>query len=86
MDVKTYRGPNCDSDHYLVRVKIRQLINVTNEGRYKKPIKWDVNKLREPQIRRQYEQEIYNKIDEIEPSSDIELEWDNIKDIAQLTK
>jgi hypothetical protein len=58
MDVKTYRGPNCDSRHYLVRVKIRQPINVTNEGRYKKPIKWDVSKLREPQIRRQYEQEI----------------------------
>jgi hypothetical protein len=44
-----------------------------------------VNKLREPQIRRQYEQEIYTKIDEIEPSSDIELEWDNIKNIINVT-
>jgi hypothetical protein len=81
MDVKTYRSPNCDSDHYLVRVKIRQQINVTNEGRCKKPIKWDVNKLREPQIRRQHEQEISNKIDEVELSSDIELKWDSIKNI-----
>jgi hypothetical protein len=44
-----------------------------------------VNKLREPQIRRQYEQEINNKIDEVEPSSDIELEWDNIKNIINDT-
>jgi hypothetical protein len=81
MDVKTYRSPNCDSDHYLKRVEIRQQINVTNEGRCKKPIIWDVNKLREPQIRRQHEQEINNKIDEVELSSDIELKWDNIKNI-----
>jgi hypothetical protein len=37
----------------------------------------------EPQIKRQCEQEINSKIDEIEVSSDIELEWDNIKTIIK---
>jgi hypothetical protein len=83
VDVKTFRGPSCNSHYYLVRVKIRQQINLTNEGRYKKPIKWDMNKLMEPQIKRQCEQEIHSKIDEIEISSDIELEWDNIKTIIK---
>jgi hypothetical protein len=61
MDVKTLRGPNCDSDHYLVRVKIRQRINLTNEERYKKKTKWDTNKLRVCQIGTQYEEEIHSK-------------------------
>jgi hypothetical protein len=64
MDVKTSRGRNCDFDHYLVRLKIRQRINLTNEERHKKPMEWDVNKLREPQIQIRYEQEIQSKRDE----------------------
>jgi endonuclease/exonuclease/phosphatase family metal-dependent hydrolase len=32
MDVKTFRGPNYDSDCYLLRVKIRQWINLTKKG------------------------------------------------------
>jgi hypothetical protein len=73
MDVKTFRGNNCDSDHCLVTVKIRQRINLTNKARYKKPMKRDVNKLREPQIQTQYDQEIHSKTDKIEISSDIKL-------------
>jgi hypothetical protein len=31
-DVRTLKGPNCDSDHYLVRTNVRQRINKFREG------------------------------------------------------
>jgi len=34
-DVHTLRGPNCDSDHYLVRTKIRQRISEVKESTYR---------------------------------------------------
>jgi hypothetical protein len=65
MDVKSFRCPNCNSDHYLVRVNIRQQINLNNEGIHKKLIKWDADKLRESQIQIQHEQKIHSQIDEV---------------------
>jgi hypothetical protein len=41
--------------------------------------------LRGSQIQTQHKQKIHSQIDEIEISSDIELEWDNIKNIINDT-
>jgi endonuclease/exonuclease/phosphatase family metal-dependent hydrolase len=35
-DVRTLRGPNCNSDHYLVRTKIRQRISKVEEDTYRR--------------------------------------------------
>jgi len=53
-DVCTLRGPNCDSDHYLFRTKIRQRISKVNEGTYRRSTKWDVTKLQNPKIKNKY--------------------------------
>jgi endonuclease/exonuclease/phosphatase family metal-dependent hydrolase len=45
INVHTLRGPNCGSDHYLVRTKIRQRISKVEEGTYRRSRKWDVTKL-----------------------------------------
>ena len=80
-DVRTLRGPNCDSDHYLVRTKIRQRISKVNEGIYTRSRKWDVTKLQNPKIKNKYEKNIAEKLNEIDPSPDMQLEWDNLKNI-----
>jgi hypothetical protein len=50
-DVRTIRGPNCDSDHYLVRTKIRQGISKVKEVTYRRSRKWDVSKLQNLDIK-----------------------------------
>jgi len=45
-DVKSLRGPNCESDHFLVKVTLRErLVNVLkNQGKKRK--RWNTNKLK----------------------------------------
>ena len=43
--------------------------------------KWDVTKSHNLNIKNKYEKNIAQKLNEIDPSPDIELEWDNLKNI-----
>jgi hypothetical protein len=70
-----------DSDHFLVRIKIRQRIGRAKEGTNRRSRKWDVIKLQHPDIRSKYEKSIAQKLNEIDPNPDIELEWDNLKKV-----
>jgi len=80
-DVRTLRGPNCDSEHYLVRTKIRERISSVEEGTYRRSRKWDVTKLQNPDIKNKYEKNIAQKLNETEQSPDTELDWSNLKNI-----
>ena len=65
-DVRTLRGPNCDSDHYLVRTRLRQRISRVKESTCRKSRKWDVTKLQNPIIKNKYERNIAQKLNEID--------------------
>jgi len=80
-DVRTLRGPNCDYDHYHVRTKIRHRISNVNESTYRRSRKWDVTKLQNLDIKNKHEKNIAQKLDETDPCPDIEVEWDNLKNI-----
>lgn len=45
-DLKACRGANCDSDHYLVKVKIRQKIFSATKTKGDRQIKWNIEKLK----------------------------------------
>jgi len=74
-------GDQTVTDHYLVRTKIRQGISRVNEGIYTRSRKWDVTKLQNPKIKNKNEKNIAQKINETDPSPDMELERDNLKNI-----
>jgi hypothetical protein len=81
IEVRTFLGTNCDSNHYLVRTKIRQRISKVEEGIYRRSRKLDVTKLQNPDIKNKYEKNIARKLNETDSSPDTELEWDNLKTI-----
>jgi hypothetical protein len=44
-DVKTMRGANCDSDHFLIPTIIRHKISCTYQKKQKYKLRWDIHKM-----------------------------------------
>ena len=78
-DVHTLRGPSCDSDHYLVRTKLRLRIRKVQESTYRRSRKWDVTKLQNLSIKNKYEKNIAQKLNERDPSPEIEQNGRTLK-------
>lgn len=83
VDIRSARGPNCDSDHYLVKAKLRE--RIANVGRIKGPkrIQWSVEKFRQPAAVAQYQETLGKKLEEgaenLSVTDSVERKWLNIK-------
>lgn len=64
MYVKSYRGADVDSDHYFViRVfKSKMAAKWNNEGKLKAARKFDIEKLKEEEIRKKYQETVDKKL------------------------
>jgi hypothetical protein len=99
IDVRSCRGPSCDSDHYLVRVKVTERIAKLQKVSRTNRKKWDVEKLRNDprnQNRKEYQQTLQTKLrrgnngeEEKEEELDVDEQWKKIeqaiKDAAEET-
>ena len=88
-DVKTMRGPNIDSDHYLVKFVINQKLPRIYYKKYDKTKKWNNSNLKNLHTLKQYRLSLHSKLNAQPKNEDIEIEWENIKtamiDAAQNT-
>ena len=58
IDVKTYRGADINSDHYLVVAKVRQRLSEVNKIRYRPPQRYNLERLKDREVASQYAQEL----------------------------
>jgi len=54
LNVKTHRGPNCDSDHYLVKVKMREKIIKTRRTKEIRK-RWNTDVLKSKEGQQDYQ-------------------------------
>ena len=86
-DVKSCRGPHCDSDHFLVKVSLGERLSnaLKNQGRRKK--RWNTEKLKNEEEFSLYHQRIEEKLEQADGPQEVErdrtqsvqTEWNKIK-------
>jgi hypothetical protein len=89
IDVRTCRGLNCDSDHFSVKAILRERLSDIHKHREERRIKRDLDKLKEPDCIRQYQNALEGSLqinldqDKEEEDEnidvDVEIEWNRIK-------
>jgi len=84
LDVQFVRGAVCDTDHCLVVAKVREKLSVSKEAAQKFDGEtFNLGKLNELQVRKEYQIEITNRFVALENSNDnedINRAWENIKE------
>jgi endonuclease/exonuclease/phosphatase family metal-dependent hydrolase len=78
-DVKTMRGANCDSDHFLIRTTIRHKISRTYQKKQKCKLRWDIHKLENKDRKKEHQEHITEMLKQTERKQDVNEEWINIK-------
>ena len=79
-DVRTLRGPNCDSDHFLVKVIVKQKL-ITIQKEIVKKLRWDNSNLQSPEKLRAYNKRLNERLENQnqEDTENVEQDWQNIK-------
>jgi len=87
LDVRSFRGADCDTDHHLVIAKVRGRLAVGKQAaeRFDRQ-RFNLRKLNEPEVREQYQIEITNgfaALENLNDDEDVNRTWENTKENNQ---
>jgi hypothetical protein len=88
-DIRSFRGSDCDTDHYLVDTKFRKILAVNKQAVQNfDEERFNLRKLNELEFRKQYQLKISNRYSALEKLSDSEnitRAWEKIKRISKIS-
>ena len=79
IDVKTRRGANCDSDHFLVKSILRQRLSNIGKIKGKRRTGWDIEKLKKDSYKRAFQEQIHQQLSYENENNSIEEIWNDMK-------
>ena len=82
LDVRSFRGADCDIDHYLVIAKVTERLAVGKQATQRlDKQRFNLNKLNDMEVRIQYQIDITNRFAALENlNKDVNRTWENIKE------
>ncbi|XP_038118601.1 craniofacial development protein 2-like [Culex quinquefasciatus] len=85
MDVRSYRGPNIDSDHFLVACKIRARLSNVLTPRTARVARLNVQRLASSDVAAEYSRKLDERINEDAPTGNLDEQWGALQSIVNTT-
>ena len=84
LDVRSFMGADCDTDHYLVVARLRERLAVRKQATQKfEGERFNLSKLNEMEVKEKHQTEITNRfaaLQNLNIDEDVNRVWENIKE------